>query len=394
MDYDLSRLDGDPAYAPGLSRAKGFCYWRPSPSLVKQGYSKQRYKLPGREGDGQDHARAALCRQYTRDMLRWASGETKPLVDVGTWGWLIGRYRSDEFSPFQEVKENTRDDYRFSLGRWEDAIGKTRITETDLPEIKRWQRAMQDNGRSVSYIKRMFTVLRIVAGYGKQLRADGARDVVDILSEMRIKTPKPRTIAPSEAQVLAVIAKADEAGDKAFALGIALQWWLTLRAVDVRGQYLGKGSSARWADGLTWDMIDRDITTLTKTPSKTEQSLPDALVYDLTLLPDVRARLQDIPLEQRVGPVIRDRNGRPYNKRDWARIWRKHANAAGLPEELKMMDTRAGALSHARRLGVSGFDLRDQANHASIETTNRYIRGKNDTVNNVIALRTGTMKQL
>jgi hypothetical protein len=369
MNYDLARLDGDPSYAPGMARAKQFFYWRPSPALVKQGYCRDMHKLPGQVGDGLDLDRAAKCRELTRDMLRWASGNDRPKVEIGTWLWLIGRYKSDEFSPFQELKDNSRRDYLFSLSRWETAIGATRILDADLPAIKRWQKAMKDNGRSVAYIKRMFTTLRIITSYGVQIKADGARDVKDILGEMRIKSPKPRKNFATGSQVVAVAAQADKAGHSGFATGILIQWWLTLRAVDVRGQWLGLGPQKRWADGLTWDMLDSDITRLRKVASKTEASAPDAMVFDLTLLPELRARLQAIPMSQRVGPVIKDAAGKPYDTDAWSKLWRRFADRAGVPTDVWMMDIRAGAINHAKDAGASQEDRQRQANHATPEMT-------------------------
>jgi hypothetical protein len=122
-----------------------------------------------------------------------------------------------------------------------------------------------------------------------------------------------------------------------------VQWWLTLGAVDVRWQYLrltaeeatiakAAGGIARgrfrWADGITWGMIDSDVTILTKTPSKTEDSAPDALEFDLTLLPEVRARRLSIPAAQRVGPVIVDRKGMPFNHYTWSDKFRQYRRAA------------------------------------------------------------------
>ena len=181
-----------------------------------------------------------------------------------------------------------------------------------------------------------------------------------------------------------------------FALGLSLQWWLTLRAVDVRGQWLtGDAGGIRkngkyWADGLTWDMIDRDLTVLRKTPSKTEETLPDELVYDLMLVPDLRRRLAEIPNGSRVGPVIVQRNGVPYSKRRWATLFARYRKAAQVPDHIWCMDTRAGAINHAKRAGASHIELQHQANHAQASTTDRYIRERSESVNKVIQLRTRT----
>jgi hypothetical protein len=136
---------------------------------------------------------------------------------------------------------------------------------------------------------------------------------------------------------------------------------------------------------LTWDMIDRDITTLTKTPSKTRDKMPEALVFDLTLVPDLRARLQ--AAETRVGPVITDRHGMPYSRYAWSDMFRKYRAEAEVPDAVWMMDTRAGALNDARRKGADPLALQRQANHADFKTTQRYLREKSEGANNVLRIR-------
>lgn len=417
--YDRTALmgGGDPLYAPGLKKSKGHSYWAPPKKYAADGYKVRGVKL-----EGTPEEIAAKCRALTLEMLQWFEDQNKPKIEAGTWGHLLRRYLTDEFSPIQEVKGNTRAGYEWACHRWIEAIGGVKVAATGYEDLVRWKRAakegqeardMAENARrrarmaekpglsleikpidGTAYVKRMFTMLRMVASYGVSVRMDGARDVKDILGEMRISSPRPRTASPTQAQIEAVIAAADEAGDHGFALGIALQWWLTLRAVDVRGQILPTPTGKRWADGLTWDMIDRDVTLLRKTPSKTEDALPDALEFDLTQIPEVRERLLSIPLESRIGPVIRQTSGATFDKRLWAAKWRKYADAAGLPADLKMMDTRAGAINHAKRLGVDPVMIRNQANHASITTTDRYLRERSDDANRVIQLRRTPAKQL
>lgn len=408
MRFKSALWDGsDPLYAPCTRLSKKWLYWRAPAQYVKAGYSITSYRLPGEVGDGQDQARAQKARDLTREMLRfYEASETQ--VAPGSWLWLIGRYKSDEFSPIHDVKENTRESYMGMMARLETAIGSTLIADTDLVALKRWQKAMKEGHEARSrefnqraeergfcprpvdatdYVKRMFQMIRTVIGYGVQIKAPGARDVRDILSEMRIKAPKPRNVSPTEDHIAAVVAVADEAGNSIFSLGILCQWWLTLRAVDVRGQWLGKGSAARWADGLTWDMMDKDLTTLRKVPSKTERAAPEALVFDLTLLPELRERLLAIPQDQRIGPVIKQANDVPFQRDAWSKTFRKYADLAGVPREVWMMDTRAGAINHAKRQGASQIQMQHQANHSQSSTTDRYIRERSDTVNTVIQMR-------
>lgn len=408
MRFKPALWDGsDPTYAPCVSTARNLFYWRPPARYVAAGYRADAVRLPGEKGDGRDAERAQRARDLTRDMLRHYDA-SEAQVTPGSWLWLIGRYKSDEFSPFHDVKENTRESYLGLMARLEDAIGKTQISVTDLVTLKRWQKAMKEghearameyntraaeNGFSprpvdaTDYVKRMFTMIRILIGYGKQIKAPGARDVQDILSELRIKAPKPRKASPTEDHIASIVAQSDAAGNAAFSLGVLCQWWLTLRAVDVRGQWLGHGAEARWADGLTWDMLDKDLTTIRKTPSKTERSAPEELVFDLTQIPDLRARLQAIPMEQRVGPVIKRPSGVPFRRDTWTKMFRKYANAAGVPRDLWLMDTRAGAINHAKRAGATSIQLQHQANHAQSSTTDRYVRERSDSANTVIQLR-------
>lgn len=397
--FDHTALDGArPDYAPGLSVTKGFCYWRAPSKAINAGYAVKRLKLPGTATDGADLERARLCREYTREALRWMSEGDTSVFAKDTWGWLIQRYLTDELSPFREVKANTRDAYRWHLNRWQDAIGEAFVSTTSYSVLKGWQRAMQAKDRSDAYIKRMFTHLRIAASYGTALRIPGARDVKEILGEMRFSGNKPRSASPTSDQITAIIAKADAAGETTFALGLSLQWWLAFRAVDVRGQWLrmDKGEERsgivrggfRWADGLTWDMIDISTMTLTKTPSKTREAMPDALVLDLSPVPDLVARLKALP--HRVGPVIVDAKGLPYRKEAWSALFRRFRAAAGVPDTIWLLDTRAGAINDAKRKGASPIELRDQANHASLATTNRYVRERSETASRVIQMRANT----
>lgn len=392
--YEPSLWDGsDPTYAPHLNRTGQHFYWRPSRAALALGYAMKPVKLPS--GDDSALERASLCRDYTRGMVRWMDSlSEKPKVEPMTWLWLIGRYKADEFSPFQDVKANTRQQYLDDLKPWETAIGSTMIADTDHTAIKRWQKAMKDKGRSTAYIKKKFTMLRLVASYGVMLKAPGAKDVREILSGLRLPSSPRRSVSPTEGQIMAVVKAADAAGDHGFALGILLQWWLTLRAVDVRGHFLKcDDGKRRWTDGLTWNMIDKDITRLSKVVSKTERSNPEPMVFDLTPLADVRARLLAVPLDKRIGPVILRKNGTPFDRKEWAWNWRTYATAAGVPDEVQMRDTRAGAITDAELKGASIRQMQRQAGHASPDMTERYARGEEGLRREVIELRVGTTRQ-
>lgn len=146
--------------------------------------------------------------------------------------------------------------------------------------------------------------------------------------------------------------------------------------------------SFRWADGLTWDMVARDLSDFRKVPSKTEDSLDEELIFDLTLVPEVTERLRAIPTAARIGPVIRDPiSGMPFDRYRWSAKFRTYRTAAGVPDNVWMMDTRAGAITDAKRAGASPVLMQHQANHASGDTTSRYIREKSASISKVVQLR-------
>lgn len=345
------------------------------------------YKVRNVKLNGNPDEIAAKCRELTRELLLWWDGT--PKVQLGTWAWAIARYKGDDFSPFHDVKDNTRAGYRYCIDKWGEAIGKLEVQATDFETLMIIKRGMEKKSRSDAYVKRMFAHLRIVANYGLAIEPELFRNICDVMRSGALKTrnPRPRDVAPTASQIRAIIAAADAANDVSFALGLSLQWWLTLRAVDVRGQWLGTGKTRRWADGLTWDGVDLTAGTIRKMISKTERHEEREMVWNLGPVPDLLLRLNAIPEAQRVGPVIKKADGQPYEVRHYRDLFRRYAIAAGVPEEVKLMDTRAGAITEAASLGANQIELQHAANHRDFKTTDRYIRSREAGANSVIGLR-------
>jgi hypothetical protein len=102
------------------------------------------------------------------------------------------------------------------------------------------------------------------------------------------------------------------------AVGVLMQYWFGLRAVDVRGQFI----DGVWADGLTSEMIDPERLCFEKVISKTAKSLNEAYHFDLTNTPNIQRQLIDIyvglPEEDRTGPVtVLPRIRKPFTQSGW-----------------------------------------------------------------------------
>lgn len=380
-------------YAPGLNHPKGRTpAWQAPQRYVKAGWAPARIPIP--EGDV-----TALCRRYTRDLLAWWAKREVSAADFGTWGYVIRRYRSDSTSPYAEVKQNTRDGYDYTCDAWDRIIGHMRIENLTFEQIKQIELAMRNKGRSSAYIRRMMTQLRGLANYGSLLREikDPCRDVADTLSKMRFKMPAAKSTYPTREEVMAIVEQADAHGDHLIATGWLLQFEMCLRAVDVRGQWL-KGvepnstggitrNERRWQDGLTWEMFSPDMTRFQKVISKTERTMPEPYVFDLGAVPYLRERIARARPVEAVGPVFVTRAGLPYDQTTWARVWARYRGLAGVSEEVKVTDLRAGGLTEARMAGAQTFDLRDAGQHADIGTTSRYVRGRSEAHGRVVQLR-------
>lgn len=385
------RDNSDPLYAPCTGTTRQDIFWKAPKKYRDLGVTTTSLKI-GKVGDD-PLAIARTARRLTIAMLDTYAVEEHP---AGTWAWLIQRYEMDPYSPFQKVKANTRQTYQHCLDRWKKAVGPLKIGALTYEEIRKIELKMQEKGRTASNIKRMMTMLRIVSGYGKALRCPDARDVSDTLSEMTFASAPRRSVHPTRQQIRAIIDEADARGLFAFATGLLLQWTFLLRSVDVRGQWLptnGKEGGIvrggeRWQDGLTWDMFDADLTSFEKIISKTARSNPEPLTFTLT--PELRTRIRLLSNGRRIGPVIvSERYGDPYTRCAWAQTFRRIRQHLKLPDDIKIMDTRAGGITEARAMGVDRFDLRDAAGHASITTTDRYVRGRSESAAKVVQLRIG-----
>lgn len=391
--------DSEPDYAPGLSKSKSFFYWKAPKKYVDLGCTVTRQRLTGTAGDGQDMLRAAECRALTRDMLAQFMVE-EPTLEPGTWKWLFHIYRTDPASTYHDIKGNSRRGYDQLIDIWIEAIGDAQISQANFRAVKRWEQAMQENGRSTDHIHRRFSTMRRVVRFGAALEIAECQRFAQVLSGMRFKMAKPKDTSGTPEQVEAVIRAAEEGGDRLLAIAWWLQYWFSLRPVDVRGQWINlkrmeKPSgivwrNQRWQDGMTWDMIDPGFTKITKLISKTAGTTRTTITLDLTLVPEVREALMSVAPDERVGPIFVDpETGRPFRSDKYAKKWAHYRSIAGVPESVKNMGIRPTALTDGDRAGASAFQLRDAAGHADVHTTNRYIRHGDEAAANVVKMRRG-----
>jgi len=386
--------DTDPDYAPCMRKIRdNYIIWRPPALYLKSGYAVKQIRLEGHVGDGNDRQRAQQCRALTREMVEWHEGITNGRRE-GTWGWLISRYLSDEYSDLRNVQPTTRSQYVKVLRKIDDAIGEVYLSDTDYPRLMQWQITMRGKGRSVSYIKKWFTHWGLALSHGVKLGNEDCQRIKAIRAEMRIQSPAPRSVTINRGQIDLVIKEADRRGMPHLSLSLLFRFEFMLRGVDVSGEWEpsegregGVQHNGRlWVKGLTWEMFDKNLSKFTKVISKTAKSLPEPYTFDLTNVPDIRERLMAIPKEKRVGPVIVLPNGRPPRDTVLTRAFKVIVRESGLPENLRLSDSRSGGITEAKAM-VDPYTLRDAAQHTQSSTTDRYVRNRSDAANKVVKMR-------
>ena len=374
-------MSREPGEAPGLEwkrRPKDGARiprWRARKKAVALGYRPSVIQL---DIEPNDHAALAQrCRTEWAKMEAWLANERPAPVFDGTLASLIDRYSKDEESPYRDLRHRTQRTYDQQLKLLKISVGARRIDRLNGEDFRRWYRKLREpkspgQPPRIGRAHGCMTMLRILFGYGQVMGLPNCDKLKGILGEMRFKdTPPRRTIITYE-QVVAFIKKAHELKRPELALAQALQFEGTLRQIDVIGEWLPDPegpSGTRWANGLLWQHIHDYV--LVKQTTKTGQ---DANI-DFKLYPLALAELQCVLPDQRVGPVIIDRRTRqPFKERRFQKDWRAVARAAGIPDDVKNRDSRAGGVTEGSDAGADLEHLRHHASHSSITTTARYSR--------------------
>lgn len=397
--------------APGLKRkpnADGSFrwYWEARSDLVKRGYrpSSVRLHYPGTAHGEQQ--RAARCRILWAEMLAWESGGGAfPNRGYdGTIRSLCNLFQTDEFSPYRKAKWNSQRLYDQSVKIIVATIGERTVRDRIGPDFQRWHQKWGEpkaKGKPprLTRAKHTMDTLRRVMSFGV---TQGFEDCVKadmILGKLRFDAPAPRSEQLVRDQVEMVRRKAHEMGLPSIALATVLQFELAFRQKDVIGEWepcdASEGgiihNNTRWANGLVWSHIDSNMI-LRKMPEKTKRHRIE-VEHDLKLYPMLMEELALVPLDRRVGPIIiSEATCEPYKHRTFTQTWRRVANAAGIPSNVKNMDARAGAISEAYDEGADQTSVMKHSGHKDPRTNARYNRGSLKQTSRVALIRQAKQK--
>lgn len=378
--------------APGLKRRRNRdgttrLYWCARIDLTKKGYEPETVRLPYDEGDPLCHPLIeAACQRYQAEMLEWASGHRRERYGYdGTIRGLVRRYQADEASPYKQLKHNTARTYGELMDKIERAFGARALSALCITDFRRWYdvaKKPKKNGgpERVAKAYNIMRMLRRLFSYGVMAELAECERLNKVIAQARFKQPARNRNKLTLEHVRAFIAKAMEAGRPSLALATAIQFETAMRQRDVIGEWLPVPNgekpngivlnNRRWANGLTWSDLANDLV-ISKETTKTG-AMVAADLKDYPLVLDLLGRWTG----NRVGPLIIDEmEGRPYAEHAFAREWRTVARAAGIPDYIKNMQARAGAITEAEDAGAELDEIRGAVGHTDAKTTARYSRG-------------------
>ena len=330
------------AKAPGLTWRNSKPIWRASRAAIKAGFRPAWVNLSYFVNS--EAALIARCHRLTAEANEWLSGRRgrTPVFD-GTIGSLINFWRTEPSSPYHEREPATLRPYNTYSRIIIRTVGQRRIDALDGRDLKRWHNEWsaptEHSGKPrLAAARMMFAIIKAALSFGISCRLPGCAELKLILQQQKFTAPRPRTIAPTAAEIEAARKAAHDLDHSPAALAYALQFEGGMRQWDVIGKWVPLSykqpsviidRNKKWI-GPMWSQIDQHMT-LRYTPAKTQFTSGAQVTLDLRECPMVIAELTRIPAEARRGPlIVNPATELPYRQTTYHDLWKKVRKAGGI----------------------------------------------------------------
>ena len=318
---------------------------------------------------------------------------------------LIDAYRTDRVSTYHQLRYHTRKNQDALLRRLEKAHGHVALSAIKRRDLTEWHMDWSAGGK-FSMAHSFIALIRTMCGFGaSMLENEECERISVVLHRMRVPQGLPRIerMTSDQANAIRDVARS-HFGWYSIALVQALQFELMLRQKDCLGEWVpesepGKSDvqyhGEKWMRGLRWEEIDENLILRHKTSKRQK-----VLEIDLKLAPMVIEEFGmmaagfatedgfDRSVLPTRGPIVKNEiNALPWSANEFRRKWRLVATKAGVPKEIRNMDSRAGGITEASEAGADIEHIKHAATHSDIAMTQRYSRGATEKIAGVQAKR-------
>lgn len=385
------------AGAPGLAwrhlQSGWEARWRAPADLVDLGYRPETARIwlgPALTPNVRQYI-VDQCVRLQADMERWAA-EQKPITPIefdGMLHSLIDAYLHHRLTPFRKNRYGSRRTTIKLCERLRQDRGSAVISELRYLSFLEWSEEWKLSGVPMSHA--LMGMLRTLFGFGMMIMEDEAcARVSAVLHKMKFEMGKPSTAFLTYEHVVAICNEAHRLGFHSIAAAQKWAWGCTFRQKDVIGEYVPLSEpgitdlivgNMKCLRLIRWEELD-DSFTLHHITSK-RQKLVEPPVLEEPLLIDELRRVAGIgphtPLTRDLlpasGPIIvNERTGVPWVAGSFRKQWRDIARSVGVPDEVKNMHTRHGAITESTNAGVSLEIAAKAASHTNTSTTAGYSR--------------------
>ena len=127
-----------------------------------------------------------------------------------------------------------------------------------------------------------------------------------------------------------------------------------------------------WTGYFTWENIPGWRWRMKTSKSKYRA----AANFDLTIYSLLYPLLEAVPHHERTGAIVKGEHGYAVQERTYRKWFRPIAQAAGIPDDVWNMDSRAGAATEAEESGADHDAIKTLLTHSDKQeaTTTRYKR--------------------
>lgn len=405
----LPKIEG----APGLilrKNATGWeARWRCRGDLVAKGFEPKSMKLwTGTEMTLIDVAYIVdNCRRLQDEMLLFSRGGMPTAVVTlfdGSLQSLINCYQTDPDSAYQKNRFYTRQNRASMLRRIAERHGDEELCDIKARVLLAWHKDWSDGGLKLATGSSFVGQLRSLFSFGATMLEDPQCErLCGAMHKMRFPGTKARqvSITAGHADAVRVMAR-ERFGWASISLGQAFQFEGTLRQKDVIGEWIpiaepgisdATWGNYKWLRGITWQEVDeslilKHVTSKKQKEVKIDLKLAPMVMEELALMLKTTPAALTRDMLPATGAIIKNEiNNLPWSANEYRRKWRIVATAAGVPKEIKNMDSRSGAISEGIMAGASLEMVRHAATHSDISQTADYDRNQAEATATVMRLR-------